>query len=341
MSFNIPAKYGPLLIAEIGGNHEGNFEYAKELIQLAIESDVDAIKLQMYTGDTLVSEVENPIRNKHFKKFEFSKEQYIELISLIKDAGKMFTASIWDKDLIEIFDDCIDFYKVGSGDFTALPLLKLIASKNKPIVLSTGLSNEQEVIEIVNFVKKTNKMYEDKGNIGVLQCTAMYPINNSDANLAVLDTYKSKLNVSVGYSDHTIGSKAILYSIIKGAEIVEFHFTDKKENREFRDHQVSLTKNDVFKLIKEIEEYNIFNGSEIKKPLEIELESNHVETFRRSVYFNKDISAGTKITEEDLIVLRPNVGIDAREYYNIIGKIVAVDIKKHEAFTEDCIRNEV
>ena len=124
----------PLLIAEIGGNHEGNFQYAKALTQLAIDSGADAIKFQIYTGDTLVSSVESPSRNKHFKKFELTQDQHIELAKMVRDAGRMYSASVWDVDVLDWINPYISFYKIGSGDLTAYPVLKAIAQKRKPIV---------------------------------------------------------------------------------------------------------------------------------------------------------------------------------------------------------------
>ncbi len=339
--FKFSGKNGPLLIAEIGGNHEGDFEYAKKLVNLAIESNADCIKLQIYRGDSLVSEVENPTRNKHFKKFEFSIDQYIELIGMVKEANKLFTASIWDTKLIDQLDEHIDFYKVGSGDLTAYPLLKHIATKNKPIVISAGLSNENEVVDSVEFIQNANGVYKSPEMLAVLQCTSMYPIHDEDANLAVMDRFANIMDVSIGYSDHTIGSKAIFYAAVKGAEIIEFHFTDIKENRSFRDHQVSLTKKDVLEFIDKLSEFQVFNGISEKKPLPIEIENNHVETFRRAVYPSRDIEPGEIITESDLVVLRPNHGIDAREFYNIIGMQVVNKIYKHRAFKMEDLRGEV
>ena len=124
-------KHGPLLIAEIGGNHEGNFEYAKKLTQLAIDADVDYIKFQIYSGDMLVSQIESPIRNKHFKKFELTKDQHIELAEMIKKAGIKYTSSVWDIDSMKWIDSYMDFYKIGSGDLTAFPVLKKIAKTGK------------------------------------------------------------------------------------------------------------------------------------------------------------------------------------------------------------------
>ena len=319
MNSNIwTGKHGPLLIAEIGGNHEGDFEYAKELTSLAIESGCDYVKFQIYTGDGLVNPVEGEVRNKHFKKFELSQDQHIELAQLCKENNVGYLASVWEESAFEWIDPYLDFYKIGSGDLTAYPILKSTASLRKPILLSTGLANEQEVLSCIDFIKSCDSFYEDTNNIAVLQCTSMYPIPNADANLRVMSQLRQLTGCAIGYSDHTEGSKALEMAVALGAQILEFHFTDSRENKTFRDHKVSLTKNEVQDLIHEIKNIKELLGSSEKKPLEIEGE--HITSFRRAVYPRADIPENTVITEEHLITLRPNHGIPATDFYDLIGK---------------------
>ncbi|HBH23858.1 MAG TPA: N-acetylneuraminate synthase [Cytophagales bacterium] len=323
-------KHGPLLIAEIGGNHEGDFEYAKELVNLAIESDVDYIKLQLYQGDSLVNPNISPDRNKHFKKFELSKSQYIDLAQMVIDAGKSFTSSVWDPEYLSWIDKYMDIYKIGSGDLTCYPILTKIAQKGKPIVLSTGLSMMNEVENSVAFLRSINSKYQSKDNLAVLQCTSMYPIENSDVHLNTMFTYKNKLDVTIGYSDHTTDLSALKYATAMRAEVLEFHFTDSRDNKTFRDHKVSLTKSEVLELIEEIKLIRTIQGSNEKQPLKIETDNNHVYTFRRAVYPKTDIPANTLISEEHLVTLRPNEGIGAEFFYELVGKYSAQDLKKYQ-----------
>lgn len=323
-------KYGPLLIAEIGGNHEGDFVYAKKLVSLAIESDVDYVKLQIYSGDSLVSQLESPDRNRHFKKFELTREQHIELAEMIVSAGKMYTSSVWDIDAMGWIDRYMSLYKVGSGDLTAYPVLRKTAMTGKPIIISTGLSHEQEVIDTVKFIQKVNPVYHSPEMLAILQCTSMYPIPQKDANLTVMDSLRAKTGLTIGYSDHTEGTKALAYATALGAEILEFHFTDSREGKQFRDHKVSLTKNEVSELIEEIKLIDILKGDSAKKPVQIEEENGHVISFRRAVYPSRDIKKGEIVHEDNLTVLRPNSGIDARNFDDLIGKKALVDLKKHQ-----------
>ena len=332
------AKNRIYLIAEIGGNHEGDFNYAKKLTKLACESGVDAVKFQIYSGDTLVSPVEDPERNKHFKKFELSKNEYIELAKICASYKVDFTSSIWDSSVIRWIDKFMAFYKIGSGDLTAYPLLKKIATLGKPIVLSTGLSTFDEVKASIEFLQKVNPIYNSKENLAVLQCTSMYPIQIEDVNLKVMQRYKNEFGLSCGYSDHTEGDKAVKQAINMGADVIELHFTDSRHGKTFRDHKVSFTKDEVSNLVEYIKQGDLINGSENKHPLKSEIDSGHTISFRRAVYPSKNIKKGEILSENNLIVLRPNHGIDARNYFDILGKRIKRDLSKFEKMEWDDIQ---
>lgn len=338
MTINFKGKHGPLLIAEIGGNHEGDFEYAKRLTQLAIDTDVDYIKFQLYSGDTLVSSVENPDRNKHFKKFELTKAQNIELAEMVKAAGIGYMASVWDEEVLSWIDPYMDIYKIGSGDLTAFPVLKTTSLYRKPMIVSTGLSTEGDVLEVVDYIRSLDDYYKSEDSLALLQCTSMYPIAMSDANLDVVQRLKDLTGLPVGYSDHTVGSQALKYAYAMGAQILEFHFTDTREGKLFRDHQVSLIPSEVKGLIEELAMIQVLKGNPVKEPLEIEKEANHVETFRRAVYPSRDIQAGEILTKENLTVLRPNRGIDARAFDQVLGKVIKEDVKKHQRLSWEMMK---
>ncbi|BBL87588.1 hypothetical protein VroAM7_02410 [Vibrio rotiferianus] len=332
---NFVGKHGPLLIAEIGGNHEGDFDYAKKLTQLAIDSDSDFIKFQMYSGDTLVNPVESPDRNKHFKKFELTRDQYIELAKMVTDAGKKFMASIWDINMIDWVDEFNPIYKIGSGDLLCWPLLKNIALRGKPIILSTGLATEEEVVAAVEYIRSCNPLYSNSAYLSVLQCTSMYPIPKNAANLDVMVRLNERTATTMGYSDHTEGVEALKVAAAMGAQVLEFHFTDQREGKRFRDHKVSLIKEEVLDLIEHIKMINTLKGDRVKKPVAIEIENGHVESFRRAIYPSRLISKGHTITDEDIVVLRPSHGLSSRYYDDVIGKKATRDLIAHEKLSWD------
>jgi N,N'-diacetyllegionaminate synthase len=322
-------KNGPLLIAEIGGNHEGDFNYAKKLVKLAIKTNVDIIKLQLYTGSSLVSPVQSKTRYKHFKKFELARKEHIYLAKMCRASNVKYLASVWDLNMLEWIDKYLDYYKIGSGDLTAYPIIKEFAKKGKPIILSTGLSNITEVIKTIKFIISQNPIYKKKENLAILQCTSTYPTDDSEINLNCIKTLKAKTKMTVGYSDHSIGSLALKAAFLSGAQVMEFHFTDSRKNKKFRDHKISLTPEETVDLIKDINRIKKLMGNYQKKPTKNEVKSGHLSSFRRAVYLNKDLKAGEIIREKDLVFLRPNHGVDARNYKKIIGKKIKKKIKAY------------
>ena len=321
-------------IAEIGGNHEGDYGYAQKLTDLAIESGADAVKFQFYTGDTLVSRIESEQRNKHFKKFELSDEQNLNLLKKVEKSGAIPMASVWDKQMFAWANPYLPFHKVGSGDLTCYPMLSLLASTGKPIILSTGLSSMKEVEEAVEYIRDIDSKYISERKLALLQCTSAYPTPDEDANLNAMIALKENFDLPVGYSDHTIGSLAVEMAVALGAEIIEKHFTDTRENKEFRDHKISLTCLEVRQLFEQLSRINKLKGQSDKFLTPSEHEADHHISFRRSVYAAVDIAEGDTFDENNLTVLRPAHGIIASRFNEVIGKKAKHSFKIHEAILE-------
>ncbi len=328
-------RYGPLLIAEIGGNHEGDFEVAKELARQAISTKADFVKFQLYRGDTLVSPYESPDRNAHFKKFELTKEQHIELAQMCQAGGVGYMASVWDLEMLEWIDPYMPIYKIGSGDLTAWPIVREFAHRGKPIILSTGLSTLDEVMQTVAQIQAVDTRYHDPDWLCLLQCTSMYPIPAEDANLRVMDTLKEATGLAIGYSDHTEGSSALRTAAAMGAQVLEFHFTNSREGKIFRDHKLSLTVAEVLALQKDLKEIEALRGRRIKLPQPIEIEQGHVTSFRRSTYLSRSIKAGEMIQKKDLVYLRPNCGVDARDGEVLTNSNCLANVHAYETIRTD------
>jgi sialic acid synthase SpsE len=324
-------RHGPLLIAEIGGNHEGRFDYARRLTELALDSGADCVKFQLYRGATLVNGRESPDRRAHFERFELQPAEHLELAGMCASAGVGYMASVWDLEMLDAIDAHLRIYKIGSGDLTAYPIVRAFALRGKPILLSTGLSTLEEVLDTVAFIETANARYRTPEMLALLQCTSMYPIENRDANLRVMDTLRQATGRPVGYSDHTTGRLALLAAAARGADVLEFHFTDDREGKTFRDHRVSLTRDEVRDLCDELDELGALLGDGVKRPLPCELETGHVTSFRRAVYCRRPLRAGEVIREDDLVVLRPNHGVDARSFYRVVGRRAARDLDALEA----------
>ncbi|MBO6577026.1 MAG: N-acetylneuraminate synthase family protein [Rhodothermales bacterium] len=321
----------PMLIAEIGGNHEGDFDYARDLAHLAIASGVECVKFQIYSGDTLVSPLESPARYQHFKRFELTRDQHIALAEICRSGGVLYSSSVWSPRMLEWIDPFLTFYKVGSGDLTAWPLLRLLAERGKPIVLSTGLAGHEEVRNAVAQIRAVDDAYFDPAMLCLLQCTSMYPIPDEEAGLAVMETYRSSFGTAVGYSDHTTRSDALLQAAGMGASVLEFHFTDTREGKVFRDHQVSLTPQEVMDLRSKLNRAQILRGDGVKRPQSSEIESGHIDSFRRAAYVRRRISEGESIRSQDIVLLRPNLGSDARDAERLVGAVALRNLEAYQA----------
>jgi len=324
----------PVLIAEIGGNHQGDFGKAIELVDMALECRVDMVKLQTYFADTLVEKSYSPERWSHFKKFELTIEQHVQLAERITKAGKQYLSSIWDAESYRHLEEYLKYVKIGSGDAVCQTFLERAAKTSKPIILSTGLCDLEEVSSSIDILRSTNSFYEKRENIYLLQCTAMYPIPLEESNLAIMSKYR-EFGCMVGYSDHTVGNFALEVASVMGADMLEFHFTDDKENETFRDHRVSLDAADVETLVDYLGDVTTVVGSNVKEPTSSEMENGHVASFRRGAYLNKNLVNGSVIKASDLIEKRPMN--DGLTYSELIGKKLSKDLKKGDAVEQDNI----
>lgn len=326
----------PFIIAEIGGNHEGDLDYAKNLLVQAAAGGADAVKFQTYFPDKIVSKVEDPDRHKHFSKFSLSIDNYFELAELAKENEVMFMSSIWDLESLQALDGLISIHKIGSGDLTNYPLIKKIISTGKPLIISTAMSTMKEVEDTVNFIENTQPKYCDSSKLAILQCVAMYgEPKDQYANLSVIHSLLQKFpRHIIGYSDHTVGNFAANVAVALGAKILEVHFTDDK-SREFRDHHISVTKDELSDLKQNILKTNTLRGESKKYPVKEIETSDRIFEFRRSCYLKLDCKSGDLITENNLTTLRPNKGIDSRDYFKLLGKKLLVDKKAFEAIYWD------
>lgn len=320
----------PYLIAEIGGNHEGSFEAALALCDLALGSGADAVKFQLYRADHLVNSLIDPERHGHFRGFELSRDQHITLAERCLRAGVDYLASVWDTEMLDWIDSYLHAYKVGSGDLTARPLVREFARRGKPIILSTGLSSLAEVNDAVADIRTINPAYEEPDSLVLLQCTSSYPTEAGEANLRSMATLASITGVEVGYSDHTLGQTALKVAAARGARVLEFHFTDSREDRTFRDHQVSLTSSEVRKLRDWCDTVAATLGAGDKRPTHGELLAGHDVSFRRGLYPARDLPAGHVISSDDIVALRPAVGIGAEHFDAVIGATLAVHVRERE-----------
>jgi sialic acid synthase SpsE len=324
-------------IADIAANHDGDLHRALELIKLCAEAGADAAKFQHFKAETLVSDYgfknlkSKQSHQKNWSKsvFEVYKDASINLewTEKLKEecekCGIIFFTSPYDLDLIDQIDNFIPAYKIGSGEITYLDLIKKVASKNKPYILATGASNMTEIERAVEAGIKINK------NLLIMQCNTNYTADSNNfkyINLNVLKTFKKKFpHLLLGLSDHTLGHATALGAIALGVSAIEKHFTDDNL-RKGPDHFFSMNPTTWKDMTLRSRELETSLGEEEKK-----IEKNELETIilqRRAIRAKKDLKQGEKISNENIIPLRPcpESGILPFEKEKILNKKINRDI---------------
>jgi len=325
----------PMVVLEIGGNHEGDFAYATQLVELACQSKADAVKLQIYSADGLVNPQFDESRHHHFQKFELTVDQYRTLLHKIRASGKRSCASVWSDSLYRELADDIDLLKVGSGDLTNYLLTDMFLKSGKPVILSTGLASVEEVRAVVGRCKRTLGAGW-ASRVGLLQCTTSYPCPTEHTHLNVIGQYYEQFECSIGFSDHYEGSLASEVAFDIGAQIFEFHFTDSREGKTFRDHKISWTKDEVDAFIDRMPLVTAMMGSDSKTLTSFEAEQNYHREFRKGLYYARPLAKGDTIAVEDLISLRPAAQFDPSRYEELVGQVVIRSIEPLAAVrTED------
>lgn len=316
------------LIAEIGGNHEGNLNKAKDLMFQANEAGADIVKFQSYSGDGLVNKKLRPDRYDHFNKFMLTEEEWLDLAMTAKNNNILFSSSIWEEKYFHLLNEFICLYKIGSGDINNFELMKLFLDTKKPFVFSTAMSSIKQIHKTFNFITNFDNQIVDEGRLAILQCTAMYDDpNHNYSNLLTMLEFKHLFKCNVGYSNHAVGINSTLAAIAIGASVIEFHFTDSK-NSTFRDHKLSFNSSDLTVVSEFNNDLKNILGSSSKTVHQSEKENE--KEFRRGVFLNKRIAKGDIISNKDIVFLRPEVGLSMWDYKDIIGKKAKHDIDKLE-----------
>lgn len=312
-----------LVIAEIGNNHEGDFELAKRLIDAAADAGAHAVKFQSISPEKLVDPTQLT-RLEQLRRFQFSVEQFAELSSHAAMSGVIFMSTPFDMDAVDYLKPLVPAFKIASGDNDNLPLLRAVARTGKPVIMSTGLADLAQVRRSKAVIEEIWEKEGISGGLALLHCVVSYPTEPQDAHLTAIHDLKA-LGCSVGYSDHTIGIDAAVLAVAMGARIIEKHFTIDKNHSDFRDHQLSADPQDLTELVRRVEEAQVFLGEGEKRVLDCEKGNKGV---RRSIYAERDLEAGHELTPGDLICLRSTEGIPSSEFDAVVGKQLLVSVKQ-------------
>ena len=317
-----------LYVAEIGVNHEGNFLKLKKLIKEAKKAGADVVKFQCYTPKNYVT-----IENKKYPricKFFISKDKFKKIIKYCKKIKIKYLFTPLSHDWLGYIKKNSNTVKIASGDLNFNFLIKKIVSLNFNIILSTGASDLKEIKSAIQIIKKKYKRGIKK-KLVLMHCVSSYPVSDNFANTSSVKYLSDKFKVTVGYSNHVIGINACLTSICMGARVIEFHFTDNK-NRKFRDHQLSLNKSDVKKLIKTGNNFNLLIGKYQKiLPKKVEKDKKNLN---KGIIANKDLQKNKRLTKYDLSYARPAQFFHANQIKKVINKKLKKEIKSGMMITK-------
>ena len=336
--------YPLFFIAEAGVNHNGDLDLGKQLIDAAVDAKADAVKFQTFKADDLnipsapkaSYHIETTGSDKDqswydlLKSQEISYEMHHELINYCNDNNIIFLSTPYSNNSVDLLENFnIPAYKIASADLNNLPFLEYVASKGKPIIISTGMSNMDEI-------QSARNIFTERGLLDYvfLQCTSNYPTNLEESNLGVINTLRKKLNCLVGYSDHTVDYINPIAATALGACVFEKHFTLDK-NLPGPDHRMSLDPAELKQTISFIRMTEQAIGTSEKVVLETELDNR--DKLRKSIVTNIDIIKDQIIEEKMLGIKRPGNGIPPPEIENIIGKKAAIDIPLGTVLTFEMI----
>lgn len=304
---NIDTSEKVFIIAEIGNNHEGDFELAKKMIQLAAEAGADAVKFQTIVPESLASCADQN-RIAQLKKFQLSYAQFQELARQARQAGVVFLSTPFDLESARFLNQIQPVFKIASGDNAFFPLIDTVAGFNKPIIISTGLCDMEHIQNIYTRVRDVWQNSNSYPGLAFLHCVASYPTPLDQANLGAIHSLKAEFPETViGYSDHTLGIDAAIYSVAAGARIVEKHFTLDKNYSGFRDHQLSADPDEFKNMVAGIRNVSQMFGSGQKIPCQCE-ESTAIN-IRRSIAASVNLPEGTVLSEQHLTWVRPGTGL--------------------------------
>jgi pseudaminic acid synthase len=327
-----PLKNTPFFVAEISANHNGSLLHAKKLIEIAKKYGADAVKLQTYTPNTMTIEsnkLDFKIRGglwngktlwDLYEKAQTPFEWHKELFDHAKKIKITCFSTPFDETAVDLLEDLdCPFYKVASFEMNHIPLIKKIAHTKKPIIISTGMANLNE-IDVAYKAAKRNGAKE----IILLYCVSNYPSRISDFNLNNIKILKERYNCKVGFSDHSIDNKVVAAAIAAGADVIEKHIALEGQKKGF-DLEFSLKGKEIKNYAQVIKDTYLMMG---KKIFFRNKSENHSLQFRRSIYAVSDIKKGEKFTKKNIRVIRPGFGIQPLYFSKLINKKSPSNIKR-------------
>ncbi|SHE57195.1 pseudaminic acid synthase [Clostridium fallax] len=321
------------IIAEISANHKQSFERAVEIIKAAKESGADAVKLQTYTPDTITLDCDNEYfqikqetiwdgttLHKLYREAYTPWEWQPELKKIAEDMGLICFSSPFDYTSVEFLEKMdVPAYKIASFEINDIPFIEYVASKGKPVIMSTGIATLSDIDEAIKACKRVGN-----DNVILLKCTSAYPSPLEDINLKTIPNMKDTFDVSVGLSDHTLGSSVSIGAVALGATVIEKHLTLKREDGG-PDAAFSMEPHEFKEMVDGIRSIEKALG---KVTYELTYKQKKSREHSRSLFIVEDIKEGEIFTKDNLKSIRPGFGLETKYISNILGKKCTRDIKR-------------
>ena len=330
-----------LIIAEAGVNHNGDMNMAKRLIDIAANSGADLVKFQTFSADRLVTHgaakadyqrlATDKTESQHdmLRKLELTESMHNELIAHCASQNIGFFSTGFDVESINLLVGLgQELFKIPSGEITNLPYLRHIGKLDKTVILSTGMSNMDEIEAAINVLEESGT---HRSKITVLHCTTAYPVPMSDVNLRAMQSIQKKLNVAVGYSDHTLGIEIPIAAVALGATIIEKHFTTDR-SLPGPDHKASLEPAELMAMIDGIRNIEKALGDGVKRLMPSEI--TNLPIARKSLVASLPIKAGALFTEHNLTAKRPGTGLSPMQWGKLMGRTASRDYLADELIDE-------
>ncbi len=329
------------IIAEMSANHAGSMERALELIHVAKESGADCVKIQTYTPDTMTIDCGNEYF--HIGKGTWEGENLYSLYrkaytpwewqAQIRDeaarVGIDFLSTAFDRTSVDFLEELgVRFYKIASFELVDIPLLEYIASRNKPVILSTGMGTIEEITEAVNAIYSTGNR-----QLALMKCSSAYPAKSEEMNLATIRDLRARFDIPVGLSDHSMGAFSAATAVAMGACIVEKHFCVSRAI-ENPDSAFSMEPDEFADMVRQVREVEKAMGT-VSYGVTAQEESN--SCFRRSLFVVQDIAAGEKLTPDNIRSIRPAYGLKPKYYRDVLGRTAKCDLRRGTPLTPEVI----
>jgi N,N'-diacetyllegionaminate synthase len=322
------------IIAEAGVNHNGNFDLAIKMIDVAKRAGVDAVKFQTFKTENLVSvNAQKADYQKQttdsdesqfdmIKRLELDVDAHKKLFNYCDKIGITFLSTPFDHDSIDMLVDLgLETFKIPSGEITNLPYLRHIGSLKKQVILSTGMADIGEIEDALDVLIKAGT---SKGKITILHANTEYPTPMNDVNLKAMQTIGNTFKLNFGYSDHTLGIEIPIAAVAMGATVIEKHFTLDK-TMSGPDHKASLEPDELIKMVKAIRNIEVALGNGIKKASPSE--TKNMDIARKSIVAKRNIKKGEVFSEENLSIKRPGTGVSPMNWDIVLGKVASLDFE--------------